>query len=194
MTAKKPPAKKKATEPTTDDIMNRKKGHRRFVDIQTDGSIALEIEEASAELIRARARDRQEGKSAGMNQPADKHEKIASAALEKLTKKSQRSIVRFWFKGMGRVAYDKLAMEHPPTDEQRKQGFDTNLETFAPALVAASSDQPKISPEQAQEMWDSPDWSPAETEKLYRAARSANLETPDIPLSGTGIGQILNIG
>lgn len=193
MAEKAPARKAKKDGPSAFEKINqRKKGTRRFAIIQTDGDIAVAIEDAQKLVLQARARDRKEDKSQGMSKPSDKYEKAAKANLDKLLEKGRASEVKFWFKPIGRATYDALLLKHPPSDEQRYQGLDADLENFAPKLIAASSDDPKITVDEAHEIWDDPEWSPAECEKLYHAARNANLETPDIPLSAKGTDEILN--
>lgn len=46
--------------------------------------------------------------------------------------------IEFTFEGIGRRAWLELVAEHPPTDEQAKDGFDYHPEMFPPAAVAAS--------------------------------------------------------
>ena len=43
------------------------------------------------------------------------------------------------YQAIGATAYDKLIAKHPPTAEQRVEGSSFNIDTFAPALIAASA-------------------------------------------------------
>lgn len=124
-------------------------------------------EEQQAELVAAKA----------------KMEQLQAAALENSTK--------FVFRSIGRVPYDDLVNAHPPTDEQqeiaRKEGgadvdLSWNAETFPPALLAASIVEPKMTPEEIQEIWDSPDWGGNELLDLFNTALSAQTARRTVQL------------
>lgn len=61
--------------------------------------------------------------------------------------------------------------EHPPRDDQ--SGADWNVETFAPALVAACLTDPVQSEAEIRELWDS--WNEAEFLPIYEAALRVNM-------------------
>ena len=55
------------------------------------------------------------------------------------------------YQAIGMRAYDRLVSKHPPKPEQRAEGSSFDMDTFAPALIAACSVDPEISPDRGQE-------------------------------------------
>ena len=73
--------------------------------------------------------------------------------------------------------WDALVQLHPPTDEQRKQGWEWNLASFRPALLAACV----VSPADVGEPLDEVEWAQlllsmpiGDRERLYGAAVDVN--------------------
>lgn len=54
--------------------------------------------------------------------------------------------------------YDALIDEHPPTDEQREQGYTWNPDTFGPAMLAACIGQ-DLAPDERMSEKDWIDWA-----------------------------------
>ena len=83
-------------------------------------------------------------------------------------------------------AYDKLIGDHPPTPTQRDQGAAYNVDSFAPALIAAVSLEPKMSTDDATEIYNSDEWSPGEVGGLFlEALRLCNVGL-DVPFTERG--------
>ena len=110
-------------------------------------------------------------------------------------KKRQQDTFKIWvdssevemtFQAIGAIEYDKLVSKHPPTTEQRADGAAFNLDTFAPALIAAVSSDPEISLSDAKEIWNSNDWSRGEVITLYRKAVDLCNRGLDIPFNANG--------
>lgn len=107
------------------------------------------------------------------------------------------------FQSIGRKRYDKLVLDHPPSEEQNKEhqaehGSDApyNVDTFAPALVAASCIEPQMTYEDALILFEgeferdekgelvldeneepieiTPPWNAAEVTELFVAALQVN--------------------
>lgn len=102
----------------------------------------------------------------------------AAALLEEITAveaEQEQYTLTFELQAIGAQAWADLLRQHPPTKDQR--GFAHNPDTFPPAAVAACSEEPKLTVEQASRMFstfESGEWS-----KLWIAAVSLNeLETP----------------
>ena len=94
----------------------------------------------------------------------------------------------FVFQSIGRRAWSALLDENKPRDENEddeEAGFD--VDTFPVRLIALSSFDPLITLEQSQEIWDSDDWSDAETTLLLAAAMVANREIVDVPFTNDGL-------
>jgi hypothetical protein len=79
--------------------------------------------------------------------------------------------------------YDDLQAAHPPTPEQKKQGHTYNVDTFAPALISACSFEPRMSYEQAREIYTSPDWSGGELGTLFIKALQVCNSGLDVPFN-----------
>jgi hypothetical protein len=80
-------------------------------------------------------------------------------------------------------AYDALLSAHPPNHEQRKNGNQLNVNTFAPALIAACCVTPKMTEEQANELWGSEGWASGEAMGLYLAAMGLCQAGIDVPFN-----------
>lgn len=178
-------ASKPATEPTNgdsplsiSDILAMKKPMTKVVTVQLDGEVAEQIINLTQELRLAERSD------LTSNKP-DRAPGI-KAQLEDLRAQARTTEASFSFQSIGRVEYDALLEANKPTSAQAKEKMQFNVDTFPAALVAASCIDPKMEPEIAQAMFDSPDWNGAELQELFMAAFSANNEIPDIPLSNDG--------
>ncbi len=172
---------------TLADLRGKKKPVTRFVEIFLDSDVATEVNRAQARL--EEAEQRLSGRRNDMDlqvkcdQARDELERLQAEAVE------TGAVVRFSFRSIGRKAYEKLREEHPPTEEQQKQAREEglsvglsaemsrlqwNADTFPPALVAAASYEPKISEEEAWELFHiSDDWNQAELTALFVTARDA---------------------
>lgn len=67
--------------------------------------------------------------------------------------------------------YDRLIEAHPPTPKQREDQAVLNIDTFAPALIAAVSLEPKLTYEQAEQLYNDPAWAGGEVSTLYYNAQ-----------------------
>ena len=89
--------------------------------------------------------------------------------------------VTLTFRALPRPDYERLQAAHPPSDADRAQGKAYNVETFAPALLAASSTD-------GMTLTDAEDicrtWNLAEVSMLFGAAVSVN-ETARVTLAGS---------
>lgn len=176
-TAKKTQSKA-AKKQTLASIKAKKKAVTKTVAIQVDGEIANEIAALRSLYSAAQSADRISNEPDTAPQIQDQ--------IDKLLVQSQETIVVFTFKSIGRLNYDELVSQHPPTKEAKKDGADFNAETFPPALLAAACSDPEISLEEAVDMFDDPDWNNAELRALFFGALEVNTETGEIPLSRSG--------
>ena len=94
--------------------------------------------------------------------------------------------VTMTLQSIGQVAYNKLVEEHPPTREQQQRGQVFNIDTFAPALVAACSLRPKLTVEQTTELQDDENWSGGEFGDLYGRCMAICNAGLDIPFNARG--------
>lgn len=89
------------------------------------------------------------------------------------------------FQAIGSVEYDNLVAQHKPTPQQAKDGAAYNVDTFAPALIAAVSLEPKLSVEDATAIYNNPDWSGGEVTGLFLGALRLCQAGLDVPFTGT---------
>lgn len=98
----------------------------------------------------------------------------------------EQTEVTLRYQSIGMREYDRLVSKHPPKPEQRVDGASFDIDTFAPALISAVCVEPEITPSDAKEIWDSPDWSRGDLMVLFRNAVDLNNRGLDIPFSANG--------
>ncbi len=120
------------------------------------------------------------------------NEKDTAPALQEKLEEIEQAIADarqpFVFQSIGRKAWSVLLDEFKPREgnaDDEDLGF--NAEEFPVHLIALSSHDPPITLEQSQEIWDSDDWSDAETTLLLTAAVLANKEIVDVPFTNDGL-------
>lgn len=91
--------------------------------------------------------------------------------------------VEMTFKAISSHELDKLQSKHKPTMEQKARGFAFNVNTFAPALVAACSVEPELTEADAKEIWESETWSTGELNHLFDTCSSLCMEGMQVPFS-----------
>lgn len=104
--------------------------------------------------------------------------KRATLDLLRSKKRQQKEIpfvidgeeVTFLFRSISAQRYDKLITDCPPNTEQRANGAQYNINTFAPALLAEVVIEPEISKTHWGEIWGSPDWNRGELMSLFAEA------------------------
>jgi hypothetical protein len=110
------------------------------------------------------------------------------------------------FQAIGREALDALLTEHAPSQKAREkarakqmtagvrpgQTVDPqwDIDTFPPALIAASAVAPPISLDEAKQLWSDPAWSAVELDKLFSGALIVQQTDAAIRL-GKGYEEIL---
>jgi hypothetical protein len=170
-----------------DHLRSKKRPVMRFVDIFVDTGVAEAINRAKLELETAEGIAR--------NKPGDLSAQVrrdeARTELERLQEQAveDEQVVRFTFRAIGRKGFEKLKDEHPATPEQQKRAREEGLaaglepeqtrlqwdaDKFPPALIAAASLEPKITHDEAWELFHvSEDWNEAELASLFLAALAA---------------------
>jgi len=143
---------------------------------QRDEHAALE-----AELVAAIEFDKVENVDA-LN-PVDTTGPIVDR-LQAVQDEIDAAVVEFRFKGVGRKAWSDLAREHPPTKEQiaRNHRVEFNEDTFAPAIMALSCEQPKMTVEQITQFLASRVIDASAYMELWGACLRANV-FDDVPKS-----------
>lgn len=89
-------------------------------------------------------------------------------------------------KAIGSKAYDDLLSSFPPTAEQKKDGAAYDVDSFAPALIAACAVTPALTVEQATQIWTSNEWSRGELTELFLGCIDVNSKGLDVPFSAAG--------
>lgn len=185
-----------------DHLRGKKKPVVRSVDLFVDDEASEAIQEARTELARRIAVA--EAKGADLNAQVRRDE--AEAYLDKLLDEAAEAghIVSFSFRAIGRKRFEKLKDEHPPTEEQQKEAREHGLaagiraeltrltynpDTFPPALIAEASLAPKITHDEAWELFHvSEDWNEEEVTDLFLTALSAqqSRDSADLGKSRNG--------
>ncbi len=121
--------------------------------------------------------------------------KLERATLEQLLAKPPRTVTvevsvgdakaTMLFRALGSKEYDDLIAKHPPTKKDKDDGGVWNTETFPPALIAASSLDPKITDEESEKIWESPDWSRGELFDIFTRLVRLNQEGLDVPFTSS---------
>jgi hypothetical protein len=97
---------------------------------------------------------------------------------------------RMVYRALPSKVYDDLVAAHPPTPRQLSDangsGVSYNLDTFAPALIAACSYEPKLSYEQAEQLYHAPEWSGGEISTLFWNAQRVCNSGLDVPFNERG--------
>ncbi|MFC8008654.1 hypothetical protein [Streptomyces cinereoruber] len=78
------------------------------------------------------------------------------------------------FEALPRPAFEDLKKKHPPTEAQAEDGFDINIDTFAPELIAAAS-LDDLTVDDARTFLDT--WAEGEASLLFNTAWSVQNET-----------------
>jgi hypothetical protein len=163
-------------KPPTFDRLKKKAPLEQKVTVVVDAELFESYEQATSALERAKL----------LNEPTEELEAAATAAEEALRQDGVETLV---FRSIGRKAYDALVEEYPPTEEQiteyradnpQRDGSPGkgkpayNIETFAPALIAASCVEPEMTVEQVTELFDG--WTSVEIQELWVAALAVNTQ------------------
>lgn len=86
-------------------------------------------------------------------------------------------------RAIGSKAYDVLVGMHPPTTEQKKEGAVYNPDTFGPALISACAISPRMTPNEAKELWDSDEWSRGEVMEIFASSVEVCSRGLDVPFT-----------
>jgi len=175
---------KAAKAQTMADILAAKKPNKRTIDVVLDADLAGQIRLKEQELAQLKNR---RGKSL-----ADGIGPL-EVELDELYETAADMAVTFTFQDIGRKAFDTMVLAHQPTPEQKKHIaemgggiLEYNIETFPPALMAASAVDPEMTVEEAEEIFN--EWSSGDAEILFTTALLVCKERASVPLSRNGTG------
>lgn len=172
---------KAAKAQTMADIIAAKKPNTRTIDIVLDTDLANEIKLKEQELGQAKSRRRDLAHGVG---PIE-------VELDELYERAADIAVTFTFQDMGRKPFDDLILAHPPTSQQKQHIADLgggvleyNIDTFPPALLAATAIDPVMTVEEAETIFN--EWGSGEAELLFSVALMVCKERASVPLSRSG--------
>lgn len=122
------------------DVLAKAKAKTERVRLLLDGDLLDQHEQLAAELAAL---------GEGSDQMTELSERIL--ALEEEMKAAE---VEFVFKGIGRGRWRAMIADHPPTEEQRAQGAEFNIDTFPFVAMAACLDEPRMTIDELVELND----------------------------------------
>jgi hypothetical protein len=126
---------------------------------------------AMAQYEQRTAQRQHEGASSA---EAKKALKAAETAVAKAQQAVDDASIVLTFRALERTTLDALKKEHPATEEQSEDGYEFNVDTFGPALVAASNTD-GMTEDQARDFLET--WADAEAGALFQAAWGVQLES-----------------
>lgn len=94
--------------------------------------------------------------------------------------------VKLTFQAISSKRLDKLQEKYPPTSEQAANGASFNRFTFPPALISACAVEPEISLDDANEIWNSDEWSTGELNTLFDTVTSLCMTGMDVNFTEGG--------
>ena len=140
----------------------------------------------AGKTVEARSKQSQASKRATLEMLQNKPRSTTEFSLYLGDGNGGANEVTLKYQAIGMRAYDRLVAKHPPKPEQRAEGASFDIDAFAPALIAACSVDPEMSPSEAKAIWDSDDWSRGDVMVLFRNAVELNNRGLDIPFSERG--------
>lgn len=181
------PGLPKLTRPATLDHLRKKPRAERVVLICMEPELARAREEADRKLQTADFSLSRNGKTT--HEERERVMEPLRAALKEAEAAAEEASVEVLVRSIGRVAFERLTQEHPPTEEDHAElkkvlgesaqaGF--NFETFAPVLIAASTVVPEITAEEVAEITG--DWTKAEFDRWWQAALEVNQNASTVSL------------
>lgn len=183
---------------TLDHLRSKKKPVTRKAWIALDDEVAEEFEEANAKAARLEARHRL-AKTPEDRLALEAEMLEAQEAREAARERLKANAHCFPFHSINPRRFDELVTDHPPTDRQladvKEAGGDPtqlgwNPDTFAPVLVAECCSDPVMTAEEAQALFQDPNWNGAELGELFQAALQCNMQRRQIEMviQGNGSG------
>jgi hypothetical protein len=141
---------------------------------------------AAAKTVEARQKQSDATRRATLDELVNKPRSVTEFSIFLPDGNGGTNEVTLRYQAIGMRAYDRLVAKHPPKPDQRAEGSSFDMDSFAPALIAACSVDPEISPAEAKKIWDSDEWSRGDVMVLFRQAVELNNRGLDIPFSERG--------
>ena len=161
------------------DLKAKVRRPERSVPICLVGDLQAEHEQLERDLARAREQASSGTLSGGLNAEARQIAERIQALQEEMREHTEV----FKFRGLTRREYSDLVAAHPPTDEQKEQNpnADVNWDTYGVGLISACCVSHKMTEEEAGELVDI--LTTAQYNALFTAAQAVNVLGQDIPSS-----------
>jgi hypothetical protein len=156
--------------PDIKDILAKAKPREHTVRICLAGDVAAEVERLEAELAATSSWQQQ---SIADAHPGIEIAKRIKEARERMT----AAEVPFTFRALGAKAWSDLVAEHP--SDKPDEAWDD--ESLAPALVAACSVDPVMTPDDVEALWEQ--LNLGQRQELINAAWSVNGEATTVPFA-----------
>jgi hypothetical protein len=105
-----------------------------------------------------------------------------------LMKDKDDELIERWVRleALGAKEYDDLLAAHKPTTKQANEGQTFNIDTFLPALIAATAVNPRLTEDQVEALYKSDDWSGGEIGGLFFRAQRICQGSPDVAFIEAG--------
>lgn len=139
---------------------------RKRIPVCFDRALVSALEEAIAELEQVQ-------KQEGMLEPPLRLQEKVNDLRTRVEKKTHTIV----FEAIGRQPWRVLLGDHPPTEEQKREGADHNPDTFPYAAMAASCSDPGLTIEQAE--WLGTALPPLKFEEVWATCLAANVRGAD---------------
>jgi hypothetical protein len=140
----------------------------------------------TAKNVEARQKQAAASKRATLDELIHKPRSTTEFSLYLANGGAEPKEVTLKYQAIGMREYDRLVAKHPPKPDQRAEGSSFDIDSFAPALIAACAVEPEMTPSEAKEIWDSDDWSRGDVMVLFRNAVELNNRGLDVPFSDRG--------
>lgn len=108
-------------------------------------------------------------------------EKTVKVSLD--TDSGEMEEVELLFRAIGATEYDRLIEQCPPTKQDQKDGMAYNIDKFAPMLIAAVSQDPLLTVDDAKAIWESDHWNRGERMALFQGAVEVCTSGINLPFS-----------
>jgi hypothetical protein len=156
--------------PDIKDILAKARPREHTVRICLAGDVAAEVERLEAELAATSSWQQQS--------IADAHPGIEIAEqIKEARERMTAAEVPFTFRALGAKAWSDLVAEHP--SDKPDEAWDD--ESLAPALVAACSVDPVMTPDDVEALWEQ--LNLGQRQELINAAWSVNGEATTVPFA-----------
>jgi len=166
----------------TKAALNRKKPVTDEVLIPADDAQAKRLERAKDKLSTVEQALQLAEMGDSGTEDAQVRVRKAEEALAAVKADIRKTGTAFDLVGVGRIRWDELLREHPPTDDQRKEDEEKgglprtfNPKTFWPALLAETVAESDLTADDwRKEVFESSNWGPGELEELRNRASAVN--------------------